>query len=208
MFRESFLLKALLKTLASHFACVKAIGWAAVAASVCLLAATTFAPAKADESARAVTEGQKAPDFSLPDIHGKKVSLSDYKGKRFVIFFYDADFTPVSAAQAKQQEKDYKKYKLQNTDVLCIGPDPLVSHKAMKTPASLKLKYHLLTDKNDAVRSAYGFPQAQKGQHNHYALVVDKDLTVKRVVGGDGSSNEESMEKALRYLGDFEISAY
>jgi len=176
---------------------------------LCAFASIAINPSFAADTAAAVSEGQKVPEFSLSDEKGNPVKPDDFKGKRFLIFFYDADLEPVSAKEAQNQQKEYKKLKLENTDVIGIGPDPVASHKAMKTPPTLKLNYHLLADKDDAVRNAFGFAPAEKGKHNHYAIIVDKNMTVKKVVSGGGnSSNEEDMAKALKYLGDFEISAY
>ena len=42
----------------------------------------------------AITEGKKAPDFTLPDANGRDVSLKDYKGRSVLIFFYPKDDTP------------------------------------------------------------------------------------------------------------------
>jgi peroxiredoxin len=154
-----------------------------------------------------VQEGQKAPDFTLPDQNGKPTKLSDFQGKRILVFFYDVDQEPFTSKEKKSRFQDIKKFKLENTDILCIGPDPVASHKAMNT--GFKLNFHLLTDKNDAVRKAYGFPTAVAGQHNHYALVVDQDRSIKKLVDGTKTADkEESMAKALKYLGDFSINAY
>jgi thioredoxin-dependent peroxiredoxin len=154
-----------------------------------------------------VKEGDKAPNFNLNDDKGKPTKLSDFAGKRIIVFFYDAEFAPVSSKQSDQQKKDFKKFKLDNTDLLGIGVDPVASHKAMNT--GLPLNFHLLPDKDNKVRASYGFPNATKGMHNNYAVIVDKDGTVKKVVDGTKTTDTaESMGKALRYLGDFGVSAY
>jgi peroxiredoxin len=173
--------------------------------AVCTIAAVAVTSALA-----IVAEGDKVPDFTLPDDHGKPTKPSDFQGKRFIVFFYDVDREPFAKNERVARMADIKKFKLEDTDVLCIGTDPVASHKAMTTHGQFPLDYHLLTDKNDSVRTAtFGFPTAVKGQHNHYALVVDKDLTIKKLVDGSKTANkEESMASALRYLGDFGVSAY
>lgn len=172
--------------------------------ALCLLASIFAGRAMAADR---VQEGQKAPDFTLPDEHGKPTKLSDFKGKRILVFFYDVDQEPLTTKEKKSSYADMKKYKLEETDILCIGPDPVASHKAMNT--GFKLKFHLLTDKNNAVRNSYGFPDAAPGQHNHYALVLDQDQSIKKLVDGtQTASKEESMAKALKYLGDFSVNAY
>jgi len=154
-----------------------------------------------------VKDGDKAPNFTLNDDKGKPTKLSDFGGKRIIVFFYDAEFAPIRPEQSETIKKDMKKLKLANTDLLGVGVDPVASHKAFKS--GLPLNYHLLPDKDNKVRASYGFPPAVKGMHNNYAVVVDKDGTVKRVIDGTQTSDSiESMGKALRYLGDFGISAY
>jgi len=154
-----------------------------------------------------VKDGDKAPNFTLNDDKGNPTKLSDFAGKRIVIFFYDAEFAPIRSTQSEQLKKDMKKLKLENTDLLGIGVDPVASHNAFSS--GLALNYHLLPDKDNKVRKIYGFPPAVKGMHNNYSVVVDKDGTVKKVVDGTKTSDTvDTMGKTLRYLGDFGVSAY
>jgi peroxiredoxin len=175
-------------------------------------AACTFGSAAVNSAIAAdpVHEGAKAPDFTLPDQNGQPVKLSDFQGKRIILFFYDLDNEPFSDKDRKARLADIKKYKLEGTDLLCIGTDPLASHKKMSAHGKFNLNYHLLTDKNDSVRTGvYGLPHPIKGRHNNYAIVVDKDATIRKLVDGTKTRNkEESMGKVLRYLGDFGVSAY
>jgi len=154
-----------------------------------------------------VKDGDKAPNFTLNDDKGNPTKLSDFAGKRIIVFFYDAEFAPIRTNQSEDIKKTIKKLKLENTDLLGIGVDPVGSHQAFKS--GLALNYHLLPDKDNKVRSSYGFPPAVKGMHNNYAVVVDKNGTIKKVVDGTQTTDTvDSMGKALRYLGDFGVSAY
>jgi peroxiredoxin Q/BCP len=161
-------------------------------------------------SAEPVKAGEPAPDFTLKDDKGKPTSLHDFKDKVILVFFYDVDNEPFnsSTADTENTKKSFKKYKLEDTDILCIGPDPVTSHKALQS--GLKLNFHLLPDKDNAVRTKWGLPEAVKGNHAHYAYVIGKDQTVKKVYGGAGSTTAggEDFAKALRTIGDFSVSAY
>jgi peroxiredoxin Q/BCP len=134
-----------------------------------------------------VTVGEKAPDFTLSDENGKPVKLNSFKGKKLVVFFYDSDSAPATPDEHKRIKNVYKKYKLTDVDVLCIGPDPVASHKAMNT--QLELNYHLLADKDDKIRSLYGLPPAVSGSRGRYGMVIDKEGTIRKIAGGKDLSD-------------------
>jgi peroxiredoxin Q/BCP len=147
-----------------------------------------------------VAEGDQAPDFSLPCENGKNVSLKDFKGKKVVVFFYAKDSSATTKEEHTRIQKNYKKFKLKGVDVLCIGEDPVASHKAMNT--QLNLDYHLLTDKSDKVRELYGLPPAVKGDKGRYAIVIDPKGTVKKVAGGDQGITDDLMSDLYNYASD------
>lgn len=139
------------------------------------------------QARKMVTTGEQAPTFSLADENGKTVKLSDFKGKKVVVFFYDKDNAPTTSDEHKRIQSNYKKYKLTDVDVLCIGPDPVASHKAMNT--QLALQYHLLADKDDKVRTLYGLPPAVSGSRGRYGMVIDKNGIIRKVAGGKDLSD-------------------
>ena len=63
-------------------------------------------------------KGQKAPDFSLPDISGKTVSLKDYKGKWVIVYFYPKDDTPGCTIEAKEFTDSIQEFAELGTDIL------------------------------------------------------------------------------------------
>ncbi len=150
------------------------------------------------EAHKLIAPGQKAPDFSLTSENGKTVKLTDFQGKRIVLFFYDKDNSPVTTEEHHRIQKSYDKFKLAGVDVLCIGPDPVASHKAMNT--QLNLNYHLLSDKDDQVRYLYGLPPAQSGARGRYGILVNKDGIVKKVVGGTDGLTDASIADMLDYV--------
>lgn len=98
--------------------------------------------------------GDSAPDFSLPSDSGATVHLSDFRGKRVVVYFYPADDTPGCTTQACGFRDAYPQIEEQNAVVLGISPDGVDSHRKFKS--KYNLPFILLADENHAVAEAYG----------------------------------------------------
>lgn len=93
--------------------------------------------------------GQIVPDFTLPGSGGKDVSLSDFRGKKVVIYFYPKDMTP-GCTQESCDFRDYNgEFKQLNTEVIGISPDDLASHD--KFIAKHELPFLLLADTDQKV---------------------------------------------------------
>ena len=98
--------------------------------------------------------GDPAPDFELPGDGGQTVKLSDFRGKRIVLYFYPKDDTPGCATQACGFRDAYPQIEEQNAVVLGISPDGVKSHQKFKTKHNLP--FILLADEDHAVAEAYG----------------------------------------------------
>jgi peroxiredoxin Q/BCP len=98
--------------------------------------------------------GDLAPDFELADDQGHKVKLSDYRGKRVVVYFYPKDDTPGCTTQSCGFRDNYLAIEEKNATVLGISPDGLKSHQKFKT--KFNLPFTLLSDEDHAVAEAYG----------------------------------------------------
>ena len=79
-----------------------------------------------------ITEGQTAPDFTLPDENGKEHRLSQYRGQTVVLYFYPADDTPGCTKEACSFRDDYSQYQKAGAVVLGVSPDDESSHQAFK----------------------------------------------------------------------------
>jgi len=96
----------------------------------------------------------KAPDFELPDMAGKSVRLSRFKGRPVVIYFYPKDDTSGCTAEAKGFSCLMGAFKKAGADVIGISPDSPESHR--KFAAKYDLGVRLLTDEAKAAAQAYG----------------------------------------------------
>lgn len=98
--------------------------------------------------------GDTAPDFELQSDTGETVKLSDFRGKRVVVFFYPKDDTPGCTTQACGFRDNYLQVEEKNATVLGISPDGIASHRKFKT--KFNLPFLLLADEDHAVAEAYG----------------------------------------------------
>jgi peroxiredoxin Q/BCP len=98
--------------------------------------------------------GTNAPDFTLPSQEGSSVSLSDYRGKWVVLYFYPKDQTPGCSREAHNFQVDQPKYAERNAVVLGVSVDSVDSHK--KFCAKEGLNFKLLADTGHKVSDSYG----------------------------------------------------
>lgn len=105
-------------------------------------------------------KGMKAPDFTLSDKNGNKVSLSDFKGKKVVLYFYPKDNTPGCTRQACAFAGTYEQFKNANFEVIGISRDSIASH--MKFAEKHNLPFVLLSDPELTAINAYGVWQEKK----------------------------------------------
>ncbi len=98
--------------------------------------------------------GTKAPEFTLPSQDGSQVSLSQYKGKWVVLYFYPKDMTSGCTIEAHNFQRDQQKYQDKNAVVLGVSVDSIKSHQQFCTKEGLNFK--LLSDSNHKVTEAYG----------------------------------------------------
>ena len=101
-----------------------------------------------------------APDFTLKDKDGNSVSLSDFRGKKVVLYFYPKDNTPGCTRQAQAFAADYEKFKEQNVVVIGVSKDSEASHQ--KFGEKYGLPFILLSDPDHLVMEAYGVWQEKK----------------------------------------------
>lgn len=104
--------------------------------------------------------GTKAPKFSLPDKYGNVVNLSDFMGKKVVLYFYPKDNTPGCTRQACAFAQNNAEFEAKNTVVIGISKDSAASH--LKFAEKYELPFVLLSDPEHQVIEAYGVWQEKK----------------------------------------------
>ena len=104
--------------------------------------------------------GIKAPEFTLPDKTGAPVSLSDFRGKKVVLYFYPRDNTPGCTRQACAFAQHYDAFQEKNAVVIGICKDTPASH--LKFAEKYELPFVLLADPEHQVIEAYGAWQEKK----------------------------------------------
>ncbi len=104
--------------------------------------------------------GTKAPDFALLDKDGKEVRLSDFAGKRVVLYFYPRDNTPGCTRQACAFAKAYEGFRSRDVVVIGISKDSVASH--LKFAQKYELPFILLSDPELQAIQAYGVWQEKK----------------------------------------------
>lgn len=130
--------------------------------------------------------GQPAPEFSLRDQFGKSRSLSDYRGRTVVIFFYPEDDTPVCTVEACQFRDHHEDFTKIKAVVLGISPQSVDSHKAFADKHALA--YTLLVDEPGPggvppTCAAYG----TWGEKNMYGKLVVGMLRTTYLIAPDGT---------------------
>ena len=107
-----------------------------------------------------LTSGMKAPDFTLRDQTGREVSLSDYAGRKVVLYFYPKDSTPGCTRQACAFAGAYEAFRAKNVAVIGISKDSVESH--VKFAEKYQLPFTLLSDPQRVAIEAYGVWQEKK----------------------------------------------
>lgn len=114
--------------------------------------------------------GQSVPEFTLEASGGQEISLSDYRGKKIVLYFYPKDSTPGCTQEACDFRDSAAAYEQKGAVVLGISPDPVKSHD--KFAQKYELSFPLLSDPDHAVAEAFGVWQLKKMYGKEYEGIV------------------------------------
>ena len=98
--------------------------------------------------------GDQAPDFESTDQDGNPIKLSDFKGKKIVLYFYPKDNTPGCTAESCNLRDNYEELQKQGYVVLGVSGDSAKSHK--KFIDKYELPFSLIADEDKSVHEAYG----------------------------------------------------
>jgi peroxiredoxin Q/BCP len=147
--------------------------------------------------------GDSAPDFTATTDSGATIKLSDYRGKRVVLYFYPKDDTPGCTTQACGFRDNYLAIEEKNAVVLGVSPDGAKSHQKFKT--KFNLPFTLVADEDHSIAEAYGVwveksmygKQYMGIERSHFVIdengkIVDAQVKVKP---------EDSVARAVAVLG-------
>lgn len=147
--------------------------------------------------------GDTAPDFELLNQDGKSVKLSDYRGKKVILFAYPKASTPGCTTQACGFRDNFPKVESSNAVVLGISPDEPKDQKKWKDRENLP--YDLLCDTDQKVLEAYGvwgeksmFGKKYMGVVRSHWVIDENGVLVDVQVGVNPT---QSVERALATLG-------
>ncbi len=111
-------------------------------------------PAGTGASDSPLVVGQPAPAFSLPDDTGRVINLSDFRGKKVVLYFYPKDDTPGCTREACDFRDGIEDIRKKGAVVFGMSADSVSSHR--KFSDKFQLKFPLLSDESKAMLQAYG----------------------------------------------------
>ncbi|HEX5375425.1 MAG TPA: redoxin domain-containing protein [Solirubrobacterales bacterium] len=128
-----------------------------------------------------IAAGEAAPEFTLRNQDGKKVSLSDFRGRKVLLVFYPLDFSPVCSHQLSIYQEVKPEIEAKGVTMVGISVDHGFAHKAFQE--SLGIDTQLLADfepKGEVAR-AYGAYIERAGTSNRSLVLVDEEGTVEWV---------------------------
>lgn len=128
--------------------------------------------------------GKQAPDFTLPDQNGEKVSLSDFKGKNVVLYFYPKDMTPGCTTQACDFRDHHESFGELDAVIIGVSPDPITQHE--KFIDKHDLPFLLLADEEKQAAEAYDVWKLKKNFGREYygiersTFIIDKEGKIQK----------------------------
>tara|TARA_R110002049_G_scaffold292950_1_gene477715 strand:+ start:466 stop:918 length:453 start_codon:yes stop_codon:yes gene_type:complete len=135
---------------------------------------------------KTLKQGDVVPDFAVNDEQGNAISLSDFKGKKLIVFFYPKASTPGCTAEACNLRDNYEVLKTKGYELIGVSAD------SEKRQANFKNKYEfpfpLLADENKVVINAFGVWGSKKFMGREYdgihrmTFIIDENGVVERVI--------------------------
>ncbi|MBT3865668.1 redoxin domain-containing protein [Candidatus Woesearchaeota archaeon] len=140
-----------------------------------------------------------APSFTAEALVGndtKKVSLSDYKGKWVVLFFYPADFTFICPTELGDLADKYEEFKAINTEILSVSTDTAFVHKAWKDNSETikKINFPMIADPTGRMCRNYGTYIRDEGLSLRGTFVIDPEGNLKAYELHDNSIGRSTNE--------------
>jgi peroxiredoxin Q/BCP len=141
-----------------------------------------------------IQAGSKAPEFTGIDQNGQKISLTNFKGKKVILYFYPKDDTPGCTAQACNLRDNYSDLSSKGFEVIGISTDSTRSHK--KFEAKYNLPFPLIADEDKTIVNAYGVWGEKKFMGktfdgtNRTTFLIDEEGLIKNVITKPDTKNQ------------------
>jgi peroxiredoxin Q/BCP len=148
--------------------------------------------------------GKKAPSFTLKNSNGEKVSLSDFKGKKVVLYFYPKDMTSGCTQEACDFRDSFPNFSKLKAVVLGVSADSVESHR--KFADKYNLQFTLLSDENKEVVEKYGVWKEKSMYGKKYmgiertTFIIDEDGKIKNIFPKVKVTGH--VEEVMKALGD------
>ena len=130
--------------------------------------------------------GDRSPNFEAPDQDGNTIKLSDYKGKKLVVFFYPKASTPGCTAEACNLNDNFKRFESLNYEILGVSADSQKRQSNFKNKYGFE--YPLLADEDKSVIEAFGVWGPKKFMGKEYdgihriTFVIDENGVLENVI--------------------------
>ncbi len=121
-----------------------------------------------------VNIGEKAPDFTMKDQHDNDVRLSDFQGKKVLLAFYVADWSPVCGPEMACFKDDFAELQGLGVDIVGVSVDSIWSHKAWAK--HLGIDFPILSDFTRDVSRSYGLLRPEGFSERAYLLVDEEGI--------------------------------
>lgn len=143
--------------------------------------------------------GTEMPHFSMPayvDGKVKTLSLSDYKDKWYVLFFYPADFTFVCPTELEELANMYEQFEKIGCEIISVSTDTAYAHKAWQdvSPAIKKVKYPMASDANHQLSTYCNVLISEEGLALRGTFIVNPDGVIKSIEVNDNSIGRSAKE--------------
>jgi peroxiredoxin len=125
-----------------------------------------------------IAVGDQAPDFTLRNEDGEKVSLSDYRGRKVMLVFYPGDFSPVCGDQLSIYQEVKPEIAEKGVELVGISVDSFFAHKAFQEKIGIDTTLLSDFEPKGEVARAYGSYVEKMGFANRTLVLVDENGTV------------------------------
>ena len=130
--------------------------------------------------------GDKAPDFEVSNQNNENTKLSDYKGKKVILYFYPKDNTPGCTAESCNLRDNYQELKAEGYEILGVSPDPVKSHQNFIN--KYELPFTLLADTEKDILQKYDVWKEKSMYGRKYmgtvrtTFIIDEEGKIERII--------------------------